>query len=110
MRTEMIESAGRITLFVGDDRAAQAAVSVDQAVVDVHFDKRGGHVLPGTRAELVDAVLALPQLRSANRLRASIPIGDAEIITQLTRRCPSMHTRAAGATCLVDADLSRRTS
>lgn len=105
VRTETIESADKILIFAGDHREARAEVSCAAAAVDVRFHARSGHHDPQVPAHLVDAIFELPQLRDVHRLRASVPIGDAEIIRQLTIRCPALRAHAAGATCLIEADL-----
>lgn len=86
-------------------RAAVASVTADDTEVDVHFHIRAGQLAPGTRARIVARVFALPELRDRKALRATVPLGDAELLHQLRRRCTSLSARAAGATCLVDADL-----
>ena len=64
-----------------------------------------GHVAPGTRARLVDAVLDLPEVRASGRLRATVPLGDTESLWRLRERTGDAHTRPAGSTALVDADI-----
>jgi hypothetical protein len=104
---ETIESAGTILIFAGDHREVRAEVRCATATVDVRFHAHSGHHDPQVLAHLVAAVFELPQLRDVHRLQASVPIGDAEIISQLTTRCPALRAHAAGATCLIDADLDR---
>jgi len=64
-----------------------------------------GHVAPGTRARLVDAVLDLPEVRASGRLRATVPLGDTESLWRLRERTEDADTRPAGSTALVDADI-----
>jgi hypothetical protein len=64
-----------------------------------------GHVPPGTRARLVDAVLDLPEVRASGRLRATVPLGDTESLWRLRERTKDADTRPAGSTALVDADI-----
>jgi hypothetical protein len=64
-----------------------------------------GHLPPGTRARLVDTVLAQPELTGALRLVASAPMGDSEVLDRVRERCLHVRTRAAGATTIVEADL-----
>ena len=85
---------------------ASAEVSERLGEVDVHFHVDAGHTTPGVRSRLVAEVFALPELRESHQLRASMPLGDAELLGELRRRCPSHSTRAAGATCLVEASLA----
>ena len=107
MRIETIESAGKIRISAGDHREARADVTCAAAAVDVRFYPRSGHHDPQVPARLVAAIFELPQLRDVHRMLASVPIGDVEIIRQLADRCPALHAHAAGATCLIDADLDR---
>ena len=71
----------------------------------VSFHAEAGHLPPGTRRRLVDAVLELPDVRASDHLQASVPLGDVESITRLTERTVGVHIHAAGCTALVDADL-----
>ena len=105
MRTQTIQSADKIVICAGDHREARAEVRCAAATVDVRFHERSGHHDPQVPAALVPALFELPQLRKVHRLRASVPIGDAEVIRQLASRCPAIRTHAAGATCLIEADL-----
>jgi len=64
-----------------------------------------GHVAPGTRARLVDAVMDLPEVRASGRLRATVPLGDTESLWRLRERTEGADTRPAGSTALVDAGI-----
>jgi hypothetical protein len=35
-----------------------------------------GHVAPGRRSDLVDAVMDLPEVQASHRLEATVPLGD----------------------------------
>ena len=63
------------------------------------------HVGPGYRADLVDAVMDLPEVQASTRLEATIPLGDGELLGRLRERTQDAVTRAAGSTALVDADI-----
>lgn len=102
MRTEVTCSRGRTLVRSG---SALAEVRVDDDVVDVHFSTPAGHQPTDVRSSLVAAVFDLPELRTSRLLRATVPLGDAELLIQVRRRCPSARSRAAGASCLVDAPL-----
>jgi hypothetical protein len=93
-------------LVLANEGQLRAGVTRHGADADVHIDIRGGHVDPAARASLVDALFALPAVRRCSHLRAAVPLGDTETIRQLTRRCGSYETRAAGATCLIEAEVS----
>jgi hypothetical protein len=89
--------------------AAQVAVSRqagETARASLHASS--GHVAPGTRARLVDAVMDLPEVRASGRLRATVPLGDTESLWRLRERTEGADTRPAGSTALVDADILPR--
>ncbi len=94
-----IEKDGRVV------RNADVRPLPDHSVVRADLHVESGHLPVGTGAELVDAVLDLPESRECSRLEATLPIGDAESLERLRERCESVETRPAGATCLVDATL-----
>ena len=84
--------------------AVQATVSLgepDEVLVAVEVT--AGHIPVTARRELVDAIFALPEVRRRHRLRAAVPVGDWELLDAFAHHFPAISTRAAGATCLVDA-------
>ena len=64
-----------------------------------------GHVAPGRRADLVDAVVDSPEVQESTRLEATIPLGDSETLDRLRERTEETTTRPAGSTALVDASV-----
>jgi hypothetical protein len=64
-----------------------------------------GHIAPGHRASLVDAVLDLPEVRDSARVEAAFRLGDSESLHRLQERCEDVSTRPAGWSALVDANL-----
>jgi hypothetical protein len=64
-----------------------------------------GHVAPGSRASLVDAVMDLPEVQASARLEATVPIGDGESLERLRERTDDAVTRPAGSTALLDANI-----
>ena len=64
-----------------------------------------GHIAPGRRASLVDAVLDLPEVRQSARLEAVFPLGDGESLRRLEQRCADVRTRPAGSSAILEADL-----
>jgi hypothetical protein len=86
--------------------AAQVAVSGEAGgTARASLHAASGHVAPGTRARLVDAVMDLPEVRASGRLRATVPLGDTESLWRLRERTGDADTRPAGSTALVDADI-----
>ena len=70
---------------------------------DLHVES--GHLPGGTPTRLVDALLEHPQVDEADRLLATMPLGDTEMLARVRQRCRDVHAHAAGATKIVDARL-----
>jgi hypothetical protein len=64
-----------------------------------------GHITPGRRASLVDAVLDLPAVQDCVRLMAVLPLGDHESLQRLRERCWNVSARPAGSSAILEADL-----
>jgi hypothetical protein len=64
-----------------------------------------GHIAPGRRACLVDAVLDLPEVQQSARVEAAFRLGDGESLRRLQERCEDASTRPAGWSALLDANL-----
>ena len=64
-----------------------------------------GHVAPGWRTELVDAVMDLPEVQASRRLEATVPLGDSEFLERLREWTTGMVTRPARSTLLLDATI-----
>ncbi len=93
-----------------DDRTvATAEVTTSEgsggtARVSLHAEP--GHIAPGRRASLVDAVLDLPEVQESARVEAAFRLGDGESLHRLQERCEDVSTRPAGWSALFDANLS----
>ena len=72
---------------------------------DMHVES--GHLPVGTRSRLVDAVLAHPDVDHADRLVATMPLGDTEMLARVRERCDQVEAHAAGATKVVEARVHR---
>jgi hypothetical protein len=92
----------------GEQTVAVAQVAASRqadGTVRASLHAAAGHVAPGTRARLVDAVMDLPEVRASARLRATVPLGDTESLWRLRERTKDADTRPAGSTALVNADI-----
>jgi hypothetical protein len=92
----------------GDQTVAAAEVTTSgeaDGTARTSLDAASGHIAPGKRADLVDAVMDLPEVQASTRLEAAIPRGDGESLERLRERTEDMVTRAAGSTVLVNADI-----
>ena len=101
-RHAAVPAATRIDIACTDD--ALATVSLTAAdEVHIAVALSGGNVKPDLRRELVDAVFARSEVRQRHRVRATLPLGDPELLDAFGRHCHDVRTRAAGASCLLDA-------
>ena len=95
---------------VGDEGQPVAAAEVTtsagaEGTVRASLHAPAGHITPGRRASLVDAVMDLPEVQASARMEASIPRGDGESLERLRERTENAVTRPAGSTTLLDADI-----
>ena len=90
-------AAAEVTAPAHGDRTARASLH-----------PASGHITPGSRADLVDAVLDLPEVQASERLEATVPLGDGESLQRLRDRTEATETRAAGSTALVNAKIPTR--
>ena len=92
-----------------DDRTvATAEVTTSEGsggTARVSLRAEPGHITPGRRASLVDAVLDLPEVQESARVEAAFRLGDSESLHRLQERCEDVSTRPAGWSALVDANL-----
>jgi hypothetical protein len=92
-----------------DDRTvARAEVTTSEGsagTARVSLRAEPGHITPGRRASLVDAVLDLPEVQESTRLEAAFRLGDSESLHRLQERCQDVRTRPAGWSALLDANL-----
>jgi hypothetical protein len=95
---------------VGDDDRTVAAAEVTTSeesggTARASLRAESGHITPGRRASLVDAVLDLPQVQESTRLEVAFPLGDTESLHRFQERCEDVRTRPAGWSALLDANL-----
>jgi hypothetical protein len=92
----------------GDQTVAAAEVTTSQeadGTAHASLHAAAGHIAPGSRASLVDAVMDLPEVQASARLEATVPLGDGESLERLRERTDDTATRPAGSTALVDAKI-----
>ena len=92
----------------GDQTVAAAEVTTSQesgGTARASLRAASGHIAPGRRASLVDAVLDLPEVQASRHLKAAVPLGDGESLERLRERTDDTTTRPAGSTALVDAKI-----
>jgi hypothetical protein len=107
----MTRSDDHTSIRVEDDGKLLAEADVQQTddpgVVRSALHVEAGHLPVGTGTRLVDAVLESPAVEGAERLLASMPISDSEMLGRLRERTDELGTRAAGATKIVETRLEK---
>ena len=92
----------------GDQTVAAAEVTTSQepgGTANASLRAAPGHIAPGSRASLVDAVMDLPEVQASEHLKATVPLGDGESLDRLRERTDDATTRPAGSTALLDANI-----
>jgi len=98
----------RVEIKDGDETVAAAEVTTSQepgGTAQASLHAASGHIAPGSRASLVDAVMDLPEVQASEQLQATVPLGDAELLERLRERTEDTTTRPAGSTALLDANI-----
>jgi hypothetical protein len=106
--TNPAERHHHVEIKEGDETVAAADVTIPAETDDTaqaSLRSSSGHVPPGRRASLVDAVMDLPEVQDSSRLEAAVPLGDSETLGRLRERSENSTTRPAGSSALVDADI-----
>src|ERR1700691_4838336 len=97
-----------VEVKVGDQTGAAAEVTTAEGAegtARTSLHAASGHIAPGSRASLVDAVMDLPEVQAGSRLEATVPLGDAESLERLRERTEETVTRPAGSTALLDGNI-----
>jgi uncharacterized phage protein gp47/JayE len=92
----------------GGQPVAAAEVTTSEGAegtVRASLHASAGHIAPGSRASLVDAVMDLPEVQASTRMEATVPLGDGESLERLRERTEDAVTRSAGSTTLLDANI-----
>jgi hypothetical protein len=100
-RTVRIEVEGR-TLAEADVEPGD-----EPGVVYSDLHVESGPIPGDTGARLVDAVLEHPDVSSAERLVATMPMGDTTMLDRVRQRTRTVEVRPAGATKIVHARLRK---
>jgi hypothetical protein len=100
----MNDARPRIAIIDWDGRAVAAAQidAADASTVRASLRVEAGHLPTGVREQLVDAVLADPEVHVCEHVQVAVPLGDTEILDRIRERCEIHDTHAAGVTCLLD--------
>jgi hypothetical protein len=92
-----------------DDRTVATAEVITSAgpggTARVSLHAEPGHITPGRRSSLVDAVLDLPEVIESAHVEAAFQLGDSESLHRLQERCGDARTHPAGWSAIFDANL-----
>jgi hypothetical protein len=102
------DTSRHIEIKDGDKTVAAAEVTTSpeaDGTAQASLRAASGHIAPGSRASLVDAVMDLPEVQQSARLKAAVPLGDTESLWRLRERTDNTVMRPAGSTALVDANI-----
>lgn len=69
------------------------------------LERPAGHVAPGVRGTLVDAIAETAEVHDSARLVASIPLGDSETLFRFAEVFTDVTLHAAGSTALLESVL-----
>jgi hypothetical protein len=92
----------------GDQTVAAAEVTTSpepDGTARASLPAAPGHIAPGKRADLVDAVMDPPEVQASGHLKATVPLGDGESLERLRERTDDTTTRPAGSSALVDGKI-----
>lgn len=100
------DEARRVEIKEGEQTVAAADVSQQpDGAARASLHPTSGPVPPDRRADLVDAVVDLPEVQESRRLEATVPLGDSAALERLRERTEDTVTRPAGSTALVDGTI-----
>jgi hypothetical protein len=102
------DASRHVEVTDGDQAVAAAEVTTAEGAegtARASLHATPGHIPPGSRASLVDAVMDLPEVQASTRLEATVPLGDGESLDRLRERTEDAVTRPAGSTALLDANI-----
>ena len=98
-------SAYHVSIDAGPYHIAYADVRPTCSSVELSIDVATGNPSPRLRRRLIDAVFGLDVMRTPRTLLATLPLGDVDLLDDVAQHCVTVHTRAAGHSCLVDGRL-----
>jgi hypothetical protein len=101
---DALPTSVRISASAGG-AAATALVNTTSTSIDFHISVQGALVPNFVKERLLTAVLTFVPAR-VQRVTATIPLGDIEMLEAIRQRSVRFASHAAGSTCLIDAHLA----
>lgn len=96
-----------ITIAAEGDVLAEASVSTpdDDGEVRVAVHVAPGQLPAGARQRMADAIHDTLTENNAERVTATVPLGDAELVDGIREHLDHAELRAAGATSIIQGDV-----
>lgn len=84
----------------------QVTISWEGDTANLTFSVEPGHLPAAARRALVSEAFRELPTQSVRRVRATLPLGDVDLLAAVTERVCQPRLRAAGGSCLLDAALT----
>lgn len=94
-----------LEVHTGPEVFASADLATQAGAVDVRISVRGGHLPVHARRDLVEAVFEQVHGAAGTAVAGAVPLGDSELLDAMHSHLSHVRTRAAGCTCLIEAEL-----
>jgi len=97
-----------VTIEAHGETLAEATISNpdDDAAVRVAVHMASGHLPAGARHRLTEAIHEVVLDDHAERLTATVPLGDAELVEGIREHLSDPELRAAGSTSIIQGDVA----
>ena len=106
METNMTDDR-HVTIKAHGETVAEATISTPGDDAEVHVDVHvaSGHLPAGARQRLADAIHEAVVEDHAERLTATLPLGDAELVEGVRDHLNDAELRAAGSTTIIEGNI-----
>ncbi|HEV7205569.1 MAG TPA: hypothetical protein VGN18_13250 [Jatrophihabitans sp.] len=84
---------------------ARLQPGADRPALTIHIDCAAGHQPPWARRLLVHDLLNRAEQAGIARVSMVVPLGDTELFEALNEHCVTITTRAAGVSCILEAEI-----
>lgn len=96
-----VRIGGRVVV----EASTQLLPTADGDTLNIHIGCVAGHQPPWARRLLVHDLLDRAEHAGLHRVLMVVPLGDSEILDALREHCDHVSIRAAGSTCIVEAEI-----
>src|SRR3954452_18800860 len=104
-----MSDGARAHISIDDEEGRQVGVGaidvVDDSTVRASLHVEAAPPAPAPQTRLVDPLRDAPEVSSRRHVELAAPLGDSEMLDRVRERSDNDRSRAAGTSCLIDADL-----